>query len=364
MVAERETTVYRRTNKGTELSAQERERLAKPFLPPVSSEDADEDDDEPSPGLINRSLRRLKPIHDFLLSQLHHLIYTILHTVFSIYIRIRQGYNVTVDRVLAILYYHHRTPELIKRDVQNLNRLPEHLSVILSFADEDAFRDGRKPGIDHDRPGSRDGVASPAELEALIDDVAEISAWCACAGIPRLSVYESTGTLKRYMSAVSLAVSAKLRAYFGTQHPSLQVGAPHMGSLVNGEPLEKTLSPLPSDGRTPPASAFFSLLLISAEDGRDSVVDLTKTLTEMSQRGKISPSDINLPLVDAELTENVMDEPDLLILFDGNVQLRSFPPWQLRLTEIFHVQDSQGVGYQVFLRGLYSFAKAQMRFGR
>lgn len=71
-----------------------------------------------------------------------------------------------------MLYYHHRTPELIERDVKGLKRLPKHLSVILKQED-----DGR----------------GGAELEKLVNEVADISAWCACAGIPTLSVYEKTG---------------------------------------------------------------------------------------------------------------------------------------------------------------------------
>lgn len=107
-----------------------------------------------------------------------------------------------------------------------------------------------------------------------------------------------------------------------------------------------------------------SILLLSAEDGRDSLVDLTKTLAEMSQRSKLAPNDISVDLVDAELSESVMGEPDLLILFSPTVELAGYPPWQIRLTELFHVQDNQGVGYQVFLRALYNYANAQMRFGR
>jgi dehydrodolichyl diphosphate syntase complex subunit NUS1 len=84
----------------------------------------------------------------------------------------------------------------------------------------------------------------------------------------------------------------------------------------------------------------------------------------MSQRSKISPADITVDLIDAEITESVMGEPDLLVLFGPTVELSGYPPWQIRLTEIFHVQDNQGVGYQVFLRALYNFANAQMRFGR
>ena len=106
------------------------------------------------------------------------------------------------------------------------------------------------------------------------------------------------------------------------------------------------------------------MLLLSSEDGRTTLVDLTKTLAEMSQRKKLSPSDITQDLVDAEITESVMGEPDLLILFGPTVQLQGYPPWQIRLSEIYHVQDNNGVGYQVFLRALHNYAKAQMKFGR
>lgn len=107
-----------------------------------------------------------------------------------------------------------------------------------------------------------------------------------------------------------------------------------------------------------------SILLLSSEDGRSTLVDLTKTLTEMSQRNKLSPEDISLDLIDTEITESVMGEPDLLVLFGPYIELQGYPPWQVRLTEIFHVQDNVGVGYQVFLRALHNYAKAQMRFGR
>lgn len=84
----------------------------------------------------------------------------------------------------------------------------------------------------------------------------------------------------------------------------------------------------------------------------------------MSQRNKLSPADISLPLIDAEISESVMGEPDLLVIFGPYVRLQGYPPWQVRLTEIFHVEDNTGVDYQVFLGALYRYAKAQMRVGR
>ena len=47
----------------------------------------------------------------------------------------------------------------------------------------------------------------------------------------------------------------------------------------------------------------------------------------------------------------------------GGICLRGYPPWQARLTEIFSVKDGRGVDYQVFLRALHRYAKAEFRLG-
>lgn len=44
------------------------------------------------------------------------------------------------------------------------------------------------------------------------------------------------------------------------------------------------------------------ILLISEEDGRESLVDLTRTLCEMAQRGKISVDDVTQDLIDTEVS--------------------------------------------------------------
>lgn len=174
---------------------------------------------------------------------------------------------------------------------------------------------------------------------------------------PSLLLIISLGILKGYITDTQRAVSQKLAAYFGPNFPALSMKAPHIPTI------ETPASPraVRSDGQ---GVKGLSVMLLSAEDGRDSVVDLTKTLTEMSQRSKISSADISIELVDAELSESIMGEPDLLILFGPHVELSGYPPWQIRLTEIFHVQDNQGVGYQVFYRALLKYAGAQMRMGR
>lgn len=143
----------------------------------------------------------------------------------------------------------------------------------------------------------------------------------------------------------------KFTFYFAGQHPSLSLSSPHKDAYS---------SPALPGGK----HGHLKLHLISAQDGRESIVDLTRTLAEMSQRGKISPRDISMELIDAELSEGIMPEPDLLVLFSPNVELSGYPPWQIRLTEIFCLQDNEGFGYQVFLKALRKYSKAQMRHGR
>ncbi|KAI1002301.1 hypothetical protein K3495_g5901 [Podosphaera aphanis] len=308
----------------------EREKLLAPYLPPPP----------PRPDATIRTDRQRTrtrlAVGNFLRVQVYFLCYIILHNFFSLYIRCRIAYHVVIEKTLSILYYHHRTPELIQKDVKKLTRLPTHLSVILTLDDKG-----------HGRAG----------FESLVDEVAEISAWCACAGIPMLSIYEKTGLLKEFIPTTHKAVTEKLSSYLGNQLPAISVQSPHIPSVES--PTTSTSFEISRS-----ASQHLSILLLSAEDGRDSLVDLTKTLAEMAQRSKLIPRDISVDLIDSEISESVMGEPDLLVLFTPSVELSGYPPWQIRLTEIFHVQDNQGVGYQVFLRALHNYANAQMKFGR
>lgn len=324
------------------------------------------------------------PVRSYLKDKLHFLLYWLTQFLFGFYLRIRQIHSALFQKYIAIRHHHHRTPAYIQKDIKNLSRLPEHLSVILKY---DATTD--------------DG------LETLLDEVAELSAWSAAAGIPLLSVYEKTGILKQYMSALQEMVQQKLVLYFGTppSTPKLRVFAPNLPTLP---PLPTTKSNGQRNGQVNGAqdhgpNTSLNLLLLSESDGRDTLVDLTRTLAEMAQAHKLRPKDITIDLVDAEISAStaiatrlneqgvnadgpairngtlhkeesstLSSEPDLLIVFAPYIKLDGYPPWQIRLTEIFCVGDSGGdvsgrgrtrVEYQGFLRALWNFAGAEFRFG-
>ena len=198
--------------------------------------------------------------------------------------------------------------------------------------------------------------------------------------------HQNTGILKSCIPALHQNISTKLTSYFGTsaQQPSLQLFAPH-------HPVYAVSTPRTESSPSNTQSQSLTILLLSATDGRETIVDLTKTLAEMSQNGKLSPDDITPELVDAELSDITTQplqtqlgkrspgarpimkpEPDLLLVFGSFLKLDGYPPWQIRLTEMYCTGDhnhgmtgyGEAVEYQGFMRGLWHYAGAQMRFGR
>ncbi|KAF2118527.1 Decaprenyl diphosphate synthase-like protein [Lophiotrema nucula] len=347
-ITPRESVAFRRGKvDGRELSVKEREDMVKRILPDEPSESSDVPSRSSSPLKSKRprqkmEQRKRKP------GLIKQILYIVIHAVvsflFSVFFRFRRSYRLVKSRVVAVLYHHHRTPEFIQRDIKQLERLPKHLSVILDFNESDEDQ-------------------GDAGLEGLLNNVCEIAAWTASAGIPLLSVYEQTGVLKNYIPQTHQSITATLETYFGPRKPTLSVRAPHLQSY--SPPLTPPRSSSPERNGDPKEERpHLTVLLLSANDGRNTMVDLTKTLTEMAQNGALQSKQIDSNLIDAELRDAVSTEPDLLVLFSPTVTLKGYPPWQLRLTEIFHLPDNKGVNYQAFLRALYKFAKAEMRLGR
>ncbi len=163
-----------------------------------------------------------------------------------------------------------------------------------------------------------------------------------------------TGVLKRYMPQMHRALLQRLKAWFGKgQAPPLSLSSRGASTIhpSNREYLPHDYVPL-------------DVVLISEEDGREAMVDLTRVLVQMVQKEKISANDITIDVLDNELSEAVMQEPDLLISFEPYVDLQGYPPWPIRLTEIYCAPDNEGVGYQVFLRGLRKYTEATFKLGK
>ncbi|KAF2682581.1 di-trans,poly-cis-decaprenylcistransferas-like protein [Lentithecium fluviatile CBS 122367] len=337
-----QTAFLRDSLNGKPLTPEEREALLKSHLPPTPSSSS------PTPSRTNskraktRKVRLHKPKTGRIRNFVHFVIYQTIALIFSVFFRFRRAWRLFWYKVCGVMGHHHRSPEWIVNDVKNLEQLPRHLSVVLDYNEDDEDQ-------------------GTAGLEGLLNDVCEIAAWSASAGIPLVSIYERTGALKNYPKQTYEAISRTLETYFGPHRcPSLTIKSPHMPSY--SRPTTPT-SETTEDG-TMTSRPHLTVLFLSELDGRNTLIDLTVTLSHMAQKGDVRVDQINANLIDAELNDHVSTEPDLLILFSPTVVLKGYPPWQLRLTEIFHLPDNKGVNYQVFLQALKKFGKAEFRVGK
>jgi len=216
---------------------------------------------------------------------------------------------------------------MIARDAATIRKLPRHVAVIL---------DQRKTKRSYD-------------ADETIRRAVEVTTWCACSGISIVTIYEPTGLLKKDIKKIQRSMQKIAATYFHKAPPKIEVRTPQSALLTNGS-LD--------DERD------LEILVVSHEDSRLPIVDLARTLGDMAKQRKLFPEDISIDLIHENLTESLMTEPDLLILFAPRVDLQGFPPWQIRLTEIFHLPDNTNFGYSVFLRGLQMYDRAEMRLGR
>lgn len=253
--------------------------------------------------------------------------FELLYLVVSFYEFLKLSYHLLHLRWLNLTFRSKRTPELVSKDVSSLPKIPRHIAAILQLK-EDKVGGG---------------------LDGLLEESAQLAAWCMGAGIPALTIYERHGVLKALdPQEFQRRISKKLESFYGSAPlPTINVKVPPVPS--NAPPLE---------------DADLAITLIAEEDGRQALVDLTRTLGNLALMKKINPNDITISSIDTEMKHIVVGEPDLVIVFGPSLDLQGFPPWQMRLSEIFYLPDNNEVSYPIFLKGLEKYAGCKINVGR
>ncbi|ORY87699.1 hypothetical protein BCR37DRAFT_375580 [Protomyces lactucae-debilis] len=158
-----------------------------------------------------------------------------LHLLYFLYACIRaflsRGYDLITGFILTS-----SSKELIKSDIANLTKIPSHLAVVIC-----------------------------GDLESLVNDVADLSVWCICCNIPILTIYERSGQLKGMDAPLQVAIKRKLRRFF-RDSKKVSLYTPGWGTENTNE--------YDGDG----GLADLEVNLISSEDGREALLDLTRSL--------------------------------------------------------------------------------------
>lgn len=269
--------------------------------------------------------------------KIYHSALTILFFIFGLY-RIFESFIHTIKlRFLNIAYNPNSDPSVINADVNKLAKIPRHLSSILVYKSEQEEGGG---------------------LEGLCSEASQFIAWSLSSGIPLVSIFEYNGILKRNIPQLRRSIYKNLINYFGTDNiPKFCIKIPHLNITYEGsydgeykENKEKNFD--------------IEISLLSYVDGRPTLIELTKVLSELARNGEIKASDITVTFIDSELKQLVGDEPDLIIAFQPYLNLAGYPPWHIRLTEMYWEPDNEEVTYAVYLRALTNYSKSKVNIGR
>lgn len=245
-------------------------------------------------------------------------------------------YHYSMIKFYTLIYYPNKSPQVIREDVNKLTRIPKRMSCILDLKHTDDENGG---------------------VEGLINNIGELTAWSISAGIPDLIIYEYNGVLindyQTYLPQIIKHLNKSLANYFGSESvPFFSIRIPHKNLIIYSHGDSTTTKP------------HLQISLLSRTDGKPTIVELTRTMSELAINKELSINDISIELIDEELIELVGPEPDLLINFGPNLDLQEYPPWHIRLTEIYWEPDNQDVNYAIFLRALRKYANCKMNVGK
>ncbi|GAA5877852.1 hypothetical protein JCM8547_002697 [Rhodosporidiobolus lusitaniae] len=223
---------------------------------------------------------------------------------------------------------------------------------------------------------------SEGEDKAMkLRQVEQLVGWCRELGIATLTVYDETGALVHTADDVAKTLEllilppetedtegfVTLRSWAEelskparTEGGTSEAVGGSSATLVEGDP--PSLSPVSS-------SSPFSVNLTSRSFGRPQLARVAQRLaTERSASEK--PEALSSEAVSAVLDALPLSEPDLLFVFGGPyLRLQGFPPWQIRLSEMYHHSSpswlpSPPLTYPIFRRALDVYGRAEMRLGR
>lgn len=272
---------------------------------------------------------------DLLTFYTYHSILVLFYLMFSMYRVIERFINNTKLRFLNIAYNPNSDPSVINSDINKLPKIPHKLATILTFKSEQEENGG---------------------IGGLCNDTSRLVIWCLASGIPHLQVYEHDGNLKKNIPQLRESIVDSLVSNFGTENtPKFLIKIPHLNLKYEGG----------YDGEYGDEGGYdIEISLLSYVDGRPTIVELTKVLGELCHRGELEADDITIDFIDKELKELVGDEPDLIVSFQPSLDLNGFPPWHIRLSEMYWEPDNERVSYAVFLRALQKYSTSKVNIGR
>ncbi|BGP34357.1 hypothetical protein JCM10296v2_006172 [Rhodotorula toruloides] len=241
------------------------------------------------------------------------------------------------------------------------NKLPKHLAVVLAPA--------------------RTASDFRQAVQDKVEQLRKLLGWSRELGIATLSVYDETGLLVQEASGISSALGMSVEGQEGAgkecglivlRRPTLAKAVAPKETLldeswvaVTGDGDSASSATLVNEDVPPTAEPDVQVNLLSRRAGQPWLARVAKDLAS-EQSGVEILSETVAETIDAL----PLTEPDLLFVFGGSyLRLHGFPPWQIRLTEMYHHSwpswtRPPPLTYEVLRKALDLYGGAEMRFGR
>ena len=230
------------------------------------------------------------------------------------------------------------------------------------------------------------------ENDILYDDVAKLVIWSLLVGINVISLYDVHGKMKRNQGKLLGAINKEYVKYLGMTEPFKLTWRPHddLDSVAdksdtvivsrdgvmypdkNGNGISSSTSGTNGNGHNGHHSDHqnghirqVSISLLSREDGKQDIVNAAKRLGRGVQGGSLKAQDISVASLGSHLgTNSGLGDPCVLVRLGGVASNLDFPPWHLRLTEMFSLPGQRGVSPDSLVRVLRQYARCEQRLGK
>lgn len=170
--------------------------------------------------------------------------------------------------------------------------------------------------------------------------------WSVAAGIETLSIYDSSGCVRRECRGQLLPLLDACGGGDGLRVESLACSSKDAWRVLAG-----------GDDST-----ALRLFVLDASDGVGHMARTARDLCKKVERHEIDAETIDVNSFGAALAWPV-DEPQLAVCLGPVTALLGYPPWQLRLTEILTAVDTRPLPPHDFLRIMQRYSGIQQRFG-
>lgn len=192
---------------------------------------------------------------------------------------------------------------------------------ILSLIEETTVTNGQFPEADLRIP-KHIALCFTNEIDYLdIDSISRIICWCKQMNIRCITLYDEPGKLKCKQKELIKLFERRMRLL----------------------------------GSEKPIDHIEGLNILSRSDGRPKFIEHVKELLQLET------DNINLEQVDKQV--GWTSDPEMLINFGLPLCLYGFPPWPLRLTEIYHIPTHRRVPHRVFVDILRRYSRTVQRVG-